>query len=110
MPGSINFAVRFGPAPGRQPRQRRQKDPVHERALARTAHAGDAREDAERQLHVHVLQVVLARAEHLDEALRRPTNGRHLDRAAAREICAGNAERVSLDLFGRSFRNELSMM
>ena len=35
---------------------------VDERALARTAHAGDAREDAERNFDREVLQVVLARA------------------------------------------------
>src|ERR1035441_3621470 len=50
------------------PEQRAAQDIVHERALARAADAGDASEGAERNPGIDVLQVVLARAEHLQPA------------------------------------------
>jgi hypothetical protein len=42
--------------------ERGEQYAVHERALARAAHAGDGDEAAERELDVDVREVVLARA------------------------------------------------
>src|SRR6185503_19135453 len=44
------------------------EDLVHERALARAAHPGDADEQAQREVHGDVLEVVLARSDHGDLA------------------------------------------
>ena len=48
--------------------QRGEQDVVHERALARARDSGHAHQPAEREGDVHVLEVVGARAEHLDDA------------------------------------------
>ena len=65
------------------------KHVMHERALARARDAGDARQHAERKLHVDVVQVVLARTFHRDEAGRLPALLRHWDGLRAGEVVGG---------------------
>ena len=65
--------------------QRLVEDVVDERALARPAHAGDGDEQAERNPHVDVLEVVGAGAPDDDLGLAgRAARGRRLDRRACR--------------------------
>ena len=67
---------------GRQVFRREQisvKHVVNERALPRAGHACDARENAERKLHVDPLEIVLPRALHRDGAARLPPLRRHRD-------------------------------
>ena len=48
--------------------ERAAQDVVHQRAFARAAHAGDAGERAQRNPHVHILQVVFLRAQDFQPA------------------------------------------
>ena len=64
---------------------RLEQNIVDERRLARARDARHAREHAERDLHVDVAQVVLARAFDLHVAARRAPLRRRLDRARARQ-------------------------
>ena len=80
-------------------RQRLVQDVVDERRLAGSAHAGDRREEAERQADVDVLQVVRARAADDNFALqRRPAASRDRDRSRTGQIQA--RERRSRNLSG----------
>ena len=79
--------------------RRREEDVVHERRLARTRHARDADDPAEREVDVDLPQVVRARALHRDRARgveRTPPRGWQ-DRAATREVLAGEARRMRGD-------------
>ena len=64
------------------------EDLVDQRGLARARHAGDRREDAERDLDVDVLEVVLGRALDLHVAARLAPLGRDLDPPRARQELA----------------------
>jgi hypothetical protein len=66
LEGAVGARALFGAE--ELPEQRAAQNIVHERALARAADAGDARERAERDAGIDVLEVVLARAEHLEPA------------------------------------------
>ena len=73
------------------------EDLVDQGRLARAGDAGDAAEDAERDVDVDPLEVVLAGA--ADDAARRVGSRRsagHLDRALAGEVLAGQRGRVGL--------------
>ena len=71
-------------------RQRLVEDVVDQRRLAGSADAGDRGQQAERNLDVDVLQVVLARAADDELALqRRPPRRRRRNRSRAGEIGAG---------------------
>src|SRR5438105_3561893 len=85
------------------------KDLVDERALPGARYAGDRHELSERDPHVDVLQVVLARAAD-DNRLRLwlPPARRHWDAPAAREICAGDGARLFQDVVDRSFCHDLA--
>ena len=76
--------------------QRRVEHVVHERALARAADAGHARQHAERDLDVDVLQVVLRRAEHAEllvaSACRR--DRRHRNRQLVAQVLRGQRARL----------------
>ena len=65
---------------------------VHERALARTGHAGDHDENAERDVDVDLAQVVRRRAADLQRAGRRPH--RLLERGPVVEMAAGDGVAV----------------
>ena len=83
-----------------------------ERRLAAAGDAGDAGEEAERDLGGDVLQIVAGGAddaEHL-ALLRRPAEDRHLDRARAGEILAGERFRVGDDLRRRALGDDLAAM
>ena len=75
---ALDAVVRAGlvAGPVERARERLVEDVVDERGLARPADAGDRRQHAERDPHVDVLQVVLARAADDDLALERRAGGR----------------------------------
>ena len=81
---------------------------VDQRRLARARHAGDAAEHAERHLDVDVLEVVLRRAADLDVARRRAPLRRHLDRARAGQVLAGQRLRHRLDVGRRALRDDVA--
>ena len=85
------------------------EDLVHERALARSRHAGDRDEHAERDAHVDVLEVVLSRAAHDDRvALRRTAARRQRDAPPAREVRAGDRARLSDDVVDGALGDDLA--
>ena len=80
---------------------------VDQRRLARPRHPRHAREDAERDLHVDVAQVVLARALDLHVAARRaPLTGR-LDRARPRQELARRGALHPFHLLRGALRDDL---
>ena len=83
-----------------------------ERGLAAAGHAGDAGEQAERDFGVDVLQVVAARIDDLQRALRgRACAARGISNAAfAGEILAGERMPVRHDVVGRALRDDLAAM
>src|SRR6201999_4411543 len=62
---------------------------VDQRRLARAGDAGVAAEDAERDRHVEVLEVVFTGAADRQRAFRPPALLRHVDLFLAREVLAG---------------------
>ena len=69
---------------------------MHERRLARTADAGDARQHVERNRDVDVFQVVLRRAEHADLLPRPPPPcRRHRDREFLPQILRCQRSRLA---------------
>ena len=82
-----------------------------QRRLAAAGDAGDAGEQAERNLGRDVLEVVAARVDHLDgAAMVRRAPLRHLDLELAGEIFAGQRVRVAHDLGGRAFGDDVAAM
>ncbi len=75
---------------------------VDQGRLARAGDAGDAAEDAERDRHVDLLEVVFAGAADEQRAARLAALGRHLDLSLAGEVLAGQRGRVLGDLGGRA--------
>ena len=77
--------------------------------LAAARHAGDAGEQAERDLGRDVLQVVLARADHLERLAVRlaPLLGQR-DLAHAGQVLAGDAVGAGHDLVGRALRDDVA--
>src|SRR6202012_1840609 len=75
---------------------------IDQRRLARAGDPGDAAEDAEREVDVDALEVVLARAAAGGVALRGATLLRHLDLFLPREVLAGQRGRVLRPLFRRA--------
>ncbi len=65
--------------------ERRVQDLIDQRRLARARHAGHRAQHAEREAHVDVAQVVLARAAQLDEPGRPPPRLGQLDAVAPRQ-------------------------
>ena len=105
----------FRCAPGRadrlveEARRRAVEDVVHERRLARARHARHGREDAERELHGQVLQVVLRGADDR-ERLPRPLapDLRRLDAEHAREVLARQRARERRELVRRPLADDLA--
>ena len=64
------------------------KDLVDQRALARTRNSGDNRHDPQRDLHVDILEVVDARAAHLDPAGRLSAVFRHRNSLLSAQVLA----------------------
>ncbi len=98
MPSSArNAPTRFSDgrlAPGAP--QAGVDDVVHQRRLARSAHAGHARQGAERKRHVHVLQVVRGRAGDADALTGAATPQRgHRDRQLAAQVLGGQRPGVA---------------
>src|SRR4029077_16423135 len=76
-----------------------QEDVVDERTLSRSTHAGDANEDAERNIHVDVFQVVVPRPDDAESlAVGRPPALRRFDLRATRQVRPGKTVRVGDDL------------
>ncbi len=73
--------------------QRRVEHVLHQRGLARAGDARDADQTLERDRDVEVLQVVLRRAQQLEEALRLPGRARRLGALAAGEVLGGQRAR-----------------
>ena len=71
--------------------QRRVQHVAQQGRLARSRHAGDHREGAQGQVHVDLLEVVLAGAHHAQQvAVAGPPPGRQVDAAGARQVAAGH--------------------
>ena len=82
---------------------------VDQRRLARAADAGDRREQAQRDGHVHVLHVVGPRPADHDLSLAGFAAGRRgLDGPLAAQIRAGHRRRVAQQLRGRALEDDLS--
>ena len=81
---------------------------VDEARLAGARHARHAAEDAERHLHVDLLEVVLGRAVDLHVARRLSPRGRDVDRPRAREELAGQRLLDPHDLVGRARRHHVA--
>ena len=96
--------------PIEMPREVLVQDVLDERGLPRPGHAGDGDEEAERDLDVHVAQVVLARVDDADRLLRigAPPLGGHLDLHLAAEVLAGDRLRVACDLVDRALGDDLA--
>ena len=76
---------------------------VDERGLAAAGHAGHARHDAERDLHIHVLEVVLARAaDHERVAISGAALRGHGDLLFSRQILPGDGALAARDLLRRT--------
>ena len=80
---------------------------VHERRLARPRHARDRAEDAERDLHVDLLEVVLRRALHLDVPRGPAALLRNRDLELPGEVLAGERVRRAEHVGGGPFGHEL---
>ena len=78
---------------------------MHERALARAGDAAHAREDAERNIHVDVAQIVFARAFDAQPSARRASAHGHGDRLAAGEVIGGEG---AAQLVQRAVENEFA--
>src|SRR5690606_8536275 len=102
--------ARLVAGPIERARKRAIQDLVDERRLARPADAGHGDERAERELHVDVLEVVLARATHDERRLARLAALRgHGDRALAAQVCAGQRLDAGPQQFGgRALEHELA--
>ncbi len=75
--------------------QRAVQDVGDERALAAARHAGDRDERPERHPQVHVLQVVLPGADHLERLpVAAPAALRHRDGPLAAQVCPGDRARL----------------
>ena len=81
---------------------------VDERGLARARDAGDADEHAERQLRIHVLQVVPPRAVQDELVLGAAAVGWHGNRELARQVAAGERLQIGDDFRRRSLRHDPS--
>ena len=81
---------------------------LHQRALPRSGDAGDADELPQRDLHVDILQVVLARADHADE-LSAPLSALSGDgdEARAGQVLSGDRIRICGDLLRRPCGDDL---
>ena len=88
--------------------RRRVQRVVDQRRLARAGNAGDAGQQADRQIERDVLQVVAARADHAQLAGRvvRARLARHLDATAPGEVVAGHRVRIGGDFVGRAFGDD----
>ena len=77
--------------------------------LAAARHAGDGREQPQRDLGRDVLEVVLARADHLQRlAVALPPLLRHRDLAHAGEVLPGDALRARHDVVGRALGHDVA--
>ena len=77
------------------------QDLVDQGGLAGTRHAGDAGKGTQRKFHVHMAQVVLRRAEHLQiVAVPLPALFGHRDLFAPGQVVPGNGARGVHDLLG----------
>ena len=85
---------------------------MSERRLAAAGHAGDAGEEAERNLGGDVLQIVAARADDVAACACASACGavRARDRPRAGEVLAGERVRVGHDLGGRALGDDLAAM
>ncbi len=82
-----------------------------ERTLAAAADTGDADELAQRDTDVHILQIVLGRAQHLQPlAIAWPALLGHGDTLAAAQVGPGQAGRVGRHLLRRALRHQLAAM
>ena len=91
-------------------RSRRRQEGIDDEArLAAPAHAGDASEEAERDLDGDAAEVVRAGADDADGRLApRLALGRHGELALAAQPRAGDGVRVRHDLFGGALRDDLA--
>ncbi len=80
--------------------------------LAAARNAGDAGEEAERDLGSHILEVVGARARHLDATalFRLAAALGEGDLLEADQILPGERARIGHDLLGRALRHDLTAM
>ena len=91
------------------PRQRLVERVDEQRRLAAARHAGDGGEQAERNLGRDVLQIVAARADDLEQAVRvRRPPLRDRDLAHAVEILPGQRRRVGHDVVGRALGDDVA--
>ena len=82
---------------------------VHQRRFPRAGNAGDGHEHAQRDHHVHALQIVAVRAENFQElALRLAAPRRHRDVQIAAQITAGERMRVGQHCVARARKNQLA--
>ena len=90
--------------------QHRVQDGVHQRGLAGAGDAGHAGEHAQREGHGEVLQIVLARAHHLEllGTMHLASGLRHRDAATARDVVAGHRPRRLDQLGGRAGVDDLA--
>ena len=91
-------------------RKRAVEDVVHQRRLARTAHARDGREHADRHTHVNGLQVVLARASNDDLAFSRPAARRRWNGARTGEVGTGDRCGILHQIGSRALEDHLATM
>ena len=83
-----------------------------QRGFAATRNAGDACEDAKRNLHTHILEVIGTRSGHFDAAaLFRPAPaGGDGNLLQTDEILTGERTRIGHDLIGRALRHDFAAM
>ena len=85
------------------------QDLVHQGALARTRHPGDAGEQADGEGRVHLAQVVLLGPQHLELAAHGlPALLRQLDPVAAAQEAAGDGGFAAADLLGRALGHHVA--
>ncbi|KAF5030834.1 hypothetical protein DSECCO2_634060 [anaerobic digester metagenome] len=81
---------------------------VDERRLPRSRDTGDDRQDADRDLRIDALEVVLPAAREPDEPVAPPARSRNLDPEIAGEVAAGDRCRVCRDGVRRPFRDDVT--
>ena len=86
-------------------------DVVNERALPRSADAGNGRQHAERNLDVDVLQVVLARAQHFQLLVRRlAAHSRHRNRQLVAQVLRRERARLLQQRLERSGEHDAAAL